>query len=394
MTVPRSDEELALEEGGPAWKLWLRIGLAPADPKPLVLRALLFAGLAWLPLLVLSLRDGLANGDSVRPPLLRDYSVYARFLFGIVLLVLADAAVSGRLRRALRQFRQARLVPPSEVPAFVRIVVSARRHIDSGIAEAVILALAALAAWTSTHRHLGNGIGTWAALVTDSEGGKTLTAAGWWNAVVSVPLFQFLLLRWIFRLLVWAVALARIAGLELRLVATHPDRAGGLGFLPLGQAGFAILVLVSSASLSSVLANEVVYREAALESFYPTMVVFGVLAILVVLGPLVAFAPRLARLKREALYAYGALSSRHDAAFGEKWVSERAEAESLLGDPDPSSLADLATGYERAKALRPIPIGLQAIAPILVAAALPMLPLIALKVPLVDLLKGLARVLM
>jgi hypothetical protein len=310
-----------------------------------------------------------------------------------VLLVLADAAVPNRLRRVLLQFREARLLTTGTEPAFVAILVKARRHVDSGLAELVVFGLAIAAAWSSAHRELSSGIATWQAL-SGADGVKSLTAAGWWHALVSVPLFQFLFLRWGFRVVVWAQVLARIARLDLRLVASHPDRAAGLGFLSLGQSGFAILVLVASASLASVLAEDVVYRGAELESLYPTIGAFGAVALIFALGPLVAFTPRLAALKREAQYQYGALSSRHDAAFRDRWVTGKAEAEELLGNEDPSSLADLATGYERAKALRPVPIDLQAIAPILLATALPMLPLIALKVPLVDVLKGLARVLM
>ena len=54
------------------------------------------------------------------------------------------------------------------------------------------------------------------------------------------------------------------------LVATHPDRAGGLAFVALGQSGFAILVLGASASLAGKLADEVVYRGVPLESLYPS----------------------------------------------------------------------------------------------------------------------------
>jgi hypothetical protein len=387
-----AEDGLALEQGGPAWRLWLRTGLAPTEPKRLLGRALLFAGICWLPLLALSLRDGLATGDAVSVPFLRDFSTYARFVFAVTLLVLADAAVPARLRPTLLQFRAAGLVPQAVMPQFLAAVLKARRHIESTLAELVVLGLAAAAAWSSAQRELGSGIATWEALL--DGGGKSLTAAGWWHALVSVPLFQFLFLRWLFRGLVWAQLLARIARLDLRLVASHPDRAAGLGFLPLGQAGFAILVLVGSASLAAVLADDVVYRGTALESLYPTMAAFGAVALVFALGPLLAFTPPLAALKRQALLEYGALSSRHDAAFRDKWVTAKAAAEELLGNEDPSSLADLATGYERAKALRPVPIDLQAIAPILLAAAVPMLPLVALKVPLSEILKGLARVLM
>jgi hypothetical protein len=254
-----------------------------------------------------------------------------------------------------------------------------------------MVALAYLVSFSVVQTEMNDGSASWHALPVDG-GGEALTAAGWWYALVSVPLFQFLFMRWIFRGIVWARALARISRLDLRLVATHPDRAGGLAFVALGQSGFAILVLGASASLSGKLADEVVYRGVPLDSLYPAMAAFAVAATLIVLAPLLTFAPKLAALKRAALFGYAKLSSLHDTAFDAKWRSAEADPAALLGDPDPSSLADLATGYERAREMRPIPVNMAAVFPLLFAAALPMLPLIATKVPLRDIVKGLLKV--
>ena len=383
-------EQLAIEEGGPSWKLWIRLGLAPANPLPLGKRALLLALLCWLPPLVLSAFAGLARGDQVAVPFLRDFSAYARFLFAIVLLVLADAAVAGRIRAVLAHFDSAGLIGPAMRPAFAAVLESSRRLVSSPWAEIVMLALVGGLSFLVVQHELHNGSPSWHALPV--EGGEALTPAGWWYALVSMPLFQFLFLRWIFRGIVWARVLARISRLDLHLVATHPDRAAGLAFVAIGQAGFAILVLAASSSLAATLADEVVYRGVALESLYLTMAAFAVVTTLIVLAPLLTFTPKLAGLKRDALFGYAKLSSLHDAAFDAKWRSAKADPKALLGDPDPSSLADLATGYERARDMRPIPVNMAAVMPLLIAAALPMLPLIATKVPLRDIVKGLLKV--
>ena len=55
--------------------------------------------------------------------------------------------------------------------------------------------------------------------------------AGWWLGLVSLPLFQFLLLRWYFRIFIWARFLWHVSRVELSLVPSHPDKLGGLGFL-------------------------------------------------------------------------------------------------------------------------------------------------------------------
>ena len=50
---------------------------------------------------------------------------------------------------------------------------------------------------------LNDGSASWHALPVDG-GEKRSRLAGWWYALVSVPLFQFLFMRWIFRGIVWA----------------------------------------------------------------------------------------------------------------------------------------------------------------------------------------------
>lgn len=388
-----ASEQLALEEGGPSWQLWLRTGLAPTRPAALGKRALLLATLCFAPLLVFSALAGLATGDRVAVPFARDFAVYARFLLAILLLVLADAAVAGRIRAVVEHFLDAGLVDDETRPRFGAVLASARRLVSSPWVELAMIAVAYGGSVSVVHTHLHDGVASWHAL--PAEGGEErLTAAGWWYMLVSLPAFQFLFMRWIFRGVVWARVLAQVSRLPLRLVATHPDQSGGLAFVAIGQSGFAILVLAASASLSAVMADEVVYGGVPLESLYPSMAAFAVLATLIVLAPLATFAPKLSALKREALFAYAKLSSLHDSAFDRKWRRSEADPEALLGDPDASSLADLATGYERARALRPIPVNLPAVGPLLVAAALPMLPLIATKVPLKDILKGLLKVVM
>jgi hypothetical protein len=55
------------------------------------------------------------------------------------------------------------------------------------------------------------------------------TLAGWWLGCVSLPLVQFILLRWYFRLLIWTRFLWQVSRIDLRLVAIHPDRRRRLG---------------------------------------------------------------------------------------------------------------------------------------------------------------------
>ena len=64
-----------------------------------------------------------------------------------------------------------------------------------------------------------------------ADGRLQPSGAGWWLGVVSLPVFQFLLLRWYFRIFVWARFLWQVSRIDLQLLTAHPDRSGGLDSL-------------------------------------------------------------------------------------------------------------------------------------------------------------------
>lgn len=124
-----------------------------------------------------------------------------------------------------------------------------------------------------------------------------MTLAGYWFAFVCVPIFQFIWLRWYLRIFIWFWFLFRVSRLRLQLLAAHPDRAGGLGFL--GKSSYAFIPLL--------------FAQGALAAGQ----ISGFFAIL---APLCVFTPQLARAKREGLQEYGALASSYVMEFNQKWL--------------------------------------------------------------------------
>src|SRR5262245_65066600 len=94
-----------------------------------------------------------------------------------------------------------------------------------------------------------------------------LSLAGMWYMFVSVPCFQFLLLRWYFRIFIWARFLWQTSRLELALVPTHPDRLGGLGFLANTAFAFTPLLTAHGAMLAGLIANRIFHVGAELNEF-------------------------------------------------------------------------------------------------------------------------------
>ena len=180
--------------------------------------------------------------------------------------------------------------------------------------------------------------------------------AGWWLGFVSLPLFQFLLLRWYFRLFIWARFLWQVSRIDLRFVPTHPDRAGGLGFLGAVAYAFAPVLLAQGAMLAGMMANKIFYAGATLPEFKVELIGLVALLVFAILGPMLVFSPKLEAAKRAGLREYGTLAQRYVREFDGKWLRGGAPAdEPLVGSADIQSLADLGNSFEVVKGMRWVP---------------------------------------
>jgi hypothetical protein len=119
------------------------------------------------------------------------------------------------------------------------------------------------------------------------------------------------------------------------------------------------------------------YTGESLLSFKLQVAGFVVFFVLVVLGPLLMFTPKMAGAKRKGLADYGLVAQRYVDGFERKWVlGEHAPSEELLGSGDIQSLADLGNAYAMVREMRPVPFGLDDMTRLAAATAAPLLPLL------------------
>jgi hypothetical protein len=215
-----------------------------------------------------------------------------------------------------------------------------------------------------------------------------------WYGYLSLPLFQFLLLRWYFRLFIWTRFLWQASRIELSLVPTHPDRVGGLGFLANTVYAFTPLAVAHGALLAGLIANRIFFLGAALPEFKIEIAVLVVFLMCVVLGPLLVFAPQLAQAKRTGNREYGTLAERYVREFDAKWLRGGVAAdEPLVGSADIQSLADLANSFEVVRGMQIAPITRDAVLRLVAATLVPIVPLALTMMSLEELLKTLFGIL-
>jgi hypothetical protein len=385
--------DFSLVLGGPLFQLLRRAHLSD-DAMTLVRRRIVVISLlAWLPLLLLSMLEGRALGGSAVVPFLLDFEVHIRYLVALPLLIGAELVVHRRMRPLVQTFLERRLVPAGAIARFEDAIASAFRLRNSVLAEVLLIALVYGVGILVVWRHyMALDASTWYA--TPAAEGAKLSLAGMWYGYVSLPLFQFLLLRWYFRMIVWSRFLWQVSRIELSLVPTHPDRLGGLGFLSKTVYAFALLAVAHGTLLAGQLANRIFYLGAGLLDYKAEVAVMVVFLLAVVLGPLLVFTPQLAQAKRTGLREYGTLAERYVREFDAKWLRGGAPAdEALVGSADIQSLADLGNGYEVVRTMHLAPVTKEMIVQLAVATLAPIVPLALTMMPLEELLKRLLGIL-
>lgn len=366
--------DFSLVLGGPLFQLFRKARLH-GDALELLHRRILFITLfAWLPLLLLSVLDGQATGGAIKIPFLRDIEAHVRFLVALPVLIIAELVVHRRISPLIQMFVERRIVVGEDLPKFNAAVHSALRVRNSVVIEVLMLVLVyTLGLWIWRSQGALSSA-TWYA--SPEEGGLRLTIAGYWYAYVSIPIFQFILLRWYMRLGLWFWLLWRVSRLSLHLSAAHPDRSGGLAFLGKSSYAFAPILFAQGALLSGMIASRVLYEGRDLVSF--KMEAAGLIGffVLFILGPLTMFSPHLSRAKRRGLREYGLLAGRYVFGFEERWIrGGDPDMSELLGSGDIQSLADLGNSYSVVREMQLVPFGVYDITRLAAASAAPLLPL-------------------
>ena len=381
--------DFSLVLGGPLYQLFRRAHLAGGTLELVQRRIIIISLLAWLPLLVLSTLEGHVLGGTAAIPFLLDVEVHVRFLVAVPLLIAAELVVHQRMRFVLKQFLERNLIPEGARTRFDAAILSALRLRNSVLAEGLLIAFVYGVGVLIIWRHYAV-LDTTTWYTVRAGTGSKLSLAGMWYGYVSMPLFQFLLLRWYFRVFMWTRFLWQVSRIDLNLVPTHPDRLGGLGFLSNTAYAFMPLAAAHGAVLSGMIANRIFHLGAALPEFKVEIAVVVVFVQCLVFAPLLMVAAQLARAKRTGLREYGTLAARYVGEFDAKWLRGGAPADELLvGSADIQSLADLGNSFEVVRTMRIAPVTRDAIVQLAAGTLLPIVPLLLTMMSPAELLRKL-----
>src|SRR5262245_35787186 len=377
--------------GGPPHWLQRSLGLIkPGDPM-IARRAELIVLVGWIPLVALAVAQSFILRNQTAKSFFSDFAVYARSLVAAPLFIVAEADCIPRLGRVARHFLDAGLIKEPDRTRFDAAVVSTRRLLSSGLAELIVALLAYGMVTFLMINVQPDEVPSWYWLNSDY---RTLSLAGWWNALVSVPLFILLFFGWLWRVFLWARFLWLMARLDLRLVPSHPDHAGGLMFVGDSLRAFWLVSFALGVIVAGQVANRITLYGESLTTFKHIAGGLVVLVLILFVGPLTLFIGKLRETKRRGDFVYGAVAGEVGRQFEWRRLKRGMGADDETSDaPDVSSTADLYGIVANVYAMKDFPFGLRSLGLLVAVALLPFVPVALMVMPLTEIIKDFAKML-
>ena len=365
------DKDYSLVSGGLVYSLLARLGLGKQDQQNFFFRSLIFTLLAWLPLIVLSLFDGTFAGEDGNLGVAQDFVLHIRLLLVIPFLIWIEKLIDPAFNIHMNATR--RLISPEEEPYFKKIEVQTEKLSNSWLPEILfliiiyVLLISKLSATTLLDSRLA---------LTDST--SKINPSALYYMLISFPVYQFLILRWFWRWVIWVMSVFRFSRMNLRIEASHADQMAGLTYLSLVPIAFCILSLAFATMLSGLIAEEIIYMQTSLLDYRFTIIAFVIAVPLIINAPLFTFLPQMLRAKVRGIARFGGMIQYHNNLYREKWLEGNLpDNESILPSLDNSSMADINGSYLQAvKGMTIIPVDRKALLVCMLMLLIPFIPLI------------------
>lgn len=364
----------------------LRIG--SRRPRHLLYRSLILSGSTWGMLAFFATCQGLYGTQITGSNFFADFAAYAQFLLALPIFVVAEAIIVLHTREAAKAFLSSGVVQPQHVDDIecVHRTVARLRRLPG--ADFSLIGLAYVLAYYTIGPELGwPGMpmiaepDTWHSIVEGNV--RRLTVAGGWAMFFALPLLNYWWLRWIWKIAIWTWYLYRISRMRLMLVASHPDRTGGIGFVSRVQARFAWIIFAYGISnVAAVVAYKIGVEgvSMAVMSVWGPVVGFILLAPLLFTLPLFMFTKQLFRTKKRALRIYRRLATERARLLEKQWLNIGAR-QLASGQPDLEQHTSFSTMFSDIERMRIVPFDFRSIGQLVgatvgsVATALPLLGL-------------------
>ena len=377
-------------ESGPFPHFQKSLGLFRPVAYNVKFRAAVSILVGWFPLLILAIAQDRGLQISFFS-FLTDFGVHARSLLAAPLFIVAEAICLSRLEEIAVHFVRSGIIEERDRARFRSLARSTRSLMNSTLAEIVAIVLTYVVVFCAVRLSEQIGLRPW--YLVGGEG-TTISLAGWWYALVSLPLLVILLLGWLWRVILWSRFLIKVARFKLSLIAAHPDKASGLKFLNASLFAFMPVAFTFGVVAAGSAANRVAYQGATMEGIQKTAIGLVIFVFVLFVGPLLVFVYKLQRQRIAGIFSYGALAENVGRQFEEKWLANYDKhAAEALGASDFSATTDLYQVVANVHEMKVLPFDLAGLVSLTVVTLLPFIPVVLMMIPVKLVLQEVANLL-
>jgi len=386
-----SKEDFSLSAGGPFNRVLERMHLQNRQGK----LAVLGLCITWLPLVVITVIEGtLYTGTQL--PFLKDVAMQARLLVALPMLIIIKLTIDSNVNVVTRYLSEV-LMRSEERQEFLTSAFRRARKLTSSTLTEIIMFLIVIGVTVSfvkggVYSALEDGTITWMTYTKDT--GQRLSVAGYWAVIISIPIFQFLLFRWLWRYFVWIILLFHLSRVKLNLMPTHADRAGGLGIIMLAQRSFNLIFVAGSVTISGQWIAQLLKHPDYFESIRGQGIAYIIICLVVLLIPLLFFMGKLFKTKNEGLLHMSNLGATLSRQFEREWINDLPIEKIITGkEVDPSMIFDYSGMYDSLQQLRTFPVTPRDILGMALILLVPFIPILFIHFSVVELLQKIAGLL-
>jgi hypothetical protein len=351
---------------------------APVSEKK---RILFWILILWLPPILSIILSRPLTEKVPQIDIFQDFSFHVRNLIAVPILLVCEKIIFRATNELISTGLQRGVIRKENKENIVKFQSHLHRFQSSIVIEVLLILLSLLYVTNHLYIDFKSEVTFW-----KSTNSPFYAFAFWWDQWVGLTAYFFLILRWIFKFILWISLLLKLSCSKLNLVCLHPDKIGGLSFLVQRHFLFAFVATAISSVGSANIASSVMYGNITLETFYLPLGLYVTLLVGVFVLPLIFFSPLLLREKKRGKNLYGNLAFKYTENFKKKWFNQNdLNEQELLGSPDIQSLNDLMGSFSQLGSMNVIPITRQTLIILISRIGIPILPLGLFKIPLPEL---------
>lgn len=374
------NEYFSISEGGPFNRAVQKIGLN-TNAKQIVVALCI----TWLPLLIITAFEGTID-SGVSVPFLKDVSIHVRLLVVLPVLLTIKEIINSKSIDLERYFSNTLMNDAEKQVVLNKELKRVKRLINSGVPEIIFL----LIIIALTISPLKGGLLSESTSWRFERGDTTLSFAGKWVVFISIPIFQFLILRWLWRYIIWALFLFRLARTPLNLQPTHPDQVAGLGIVADVHKYFGLIFLAINIIASGEMVTRILENPNSFQAIRGEAIANVAICVVLLFLPLFFFIIKLIMTRHYALMDLGNLGTTLSGKFEEEWLRNiPIEKKVLEGKVSTNTLQDYSSIYRSTEKMRSVPFRLSDVVMVILILFIPYIPILLIHFSIIELLQKL-----